>query len=50
MIYSETESIILSKPLADFCIGDETGLIKLEYVIKKRIIIRSTIYAIKAGV
>jgi hypothetical protein len=44
--YSDTDSVILAKKLADILVGKELGQMKLEYHIKEGIIIRNKLYAL----
>ena len=45
-IMSDTDSVVLEKPLSDELIGEELGQMKLEYKIKKAIFIRKKLYYI----
>lgn len=45
-IMSDTDSVVLTKPLPEFLIGRELGQMKLEYKIKKGIFIRKKLYYI----
>lgn len=47
MIYSETDSIILPKPLNNTLINDKIGFMKLEYIISKGIFISPKLFTIK---
>jgi len=43
---SDTDSVVLTKPLSGELIGEELGQMKLEYKIKKAIFIRKKLYYI----
>jgi len=45
-VYSDTDSVVLTKPLPFNCIGNELGQMKLEHEIKQGIFIRKKLYAI----
>jgi hypothetical protein len=45
-VMSDTDSVVLTKPLADHLVGQELGQMKLEYEIKKGIFIRKKLYCI----
>jgi hypothetical protein len=43
---SDTDSVVLPKPLPDYQVGKELGQMKLEYPIKKAFFIRKKLYYI----
>ena len=47
LYYSDTDSIIINKPLSDKYVGKELGLFKLEHEINKGIFIRNKLYIIQ---
>lgn len=47
MVYSDTDSVILPKPLSKDVVGKELGKMKLENIIKEGIFIGKKLYAYK---
>ena len=49
-IYSDTDSVVLTKPLNNIFIGKELGQMKLEHQIEEGIFIRKKLYALKTNI
>jgi hypothetical protein len=46
LFYSDTDNIVIDKPLPSFMVGDGLGQMKLEYVISKAIFLAPKVYAL----
>jgi DNA polymerase type B, organellar and viral len=45
LYYSDTDSIVVNKPLPDHMVGNALGQLKLEYIIKKAVFLAPKVYA-----